>query len=100
MSRLVISVMLAVPDAPQAVAWYKRAPGWRDPAGTGVVWGALRLVPGLLGFFGHLPSPPAWSTGAAVFVAVPPASWLLMTLPLMIAALFSRRTPRDRQEVG
>jgi uncharacterized glyoxalase superfamily protein PhnB len=27
MSRLVISVMLAVPDAPEAVAWYKRALG-------------------------------------------------------------------------
>jgi hypothetical protein len=47
-----------------------------------------------LAIYGNLVAPPAGSPRAFVFVAVPPASWLLMTIAVSIAALISRRRPR------
>ena len=44
-----------------------------------------------LAFYARVLSPPAGSPRAAVFVAVPPLSLLLMTAALSIAALVSRR---------
>lgn len=41
--------------------------------------------------YGKLVLPPAGSSRAFVFVAVPPASWLLMTIVVSMAALISRR---------
>jgi hypothetical protein len=49
---------------------------------------------GSLACYGKLILPPAGSPRAFVFVAVPPASWLLMTLVVSIAALISRRRSR------
>lgn len=46
---------------------------------------------GSLAFYGKLILPPAGSPRAFVFVAVPPASWLLMTIVVSTAALISRR---------
>lgn len=43
-----------------------------------------------LAIYGGLVLPPAASPRAAIFVAVPPASWLLMTIAIVIAALISR----------
>jgi hypothetical protein len=50
---------------------------------------------GSLAFYGGLVAPPAGSAHSFVFVAVPPASWLLLAIVVPIAALMSRkRSPR------
>lgn len=51
----------------------------------------ILITLGSLAFYGKLVLPPAGSPRAFVFVAVPPASWLLMTIVVSIAALISRR---------
>jgi len=58
----------------------------------------LLITLGSLPFYGKLVLPPAGSSRAFVFVAVPPASWLLMTIVVSIAALISRR--RSRRGAG
>jgi hypothetical protein len=50
----------------------------------------LVVTLGSLAVYGHLVRPPAGSPGAFVFVAVPPASWLLMTV-VPISAFILRR---------
>ena len=50
----------------------------------------LVITLGSLAFYGKFILPPAGSPRAFVFVAVPPASWLLMTIVVSIAALISR----------
>ena len=47
-----------------------------------------------LAIYGGLVMPPAGSPGAFVFVAVPPASSLVMSIAVSIAALVSRRLSR------
>ena len=49
---------------------------------------------GSLAYYGGVVLPPPGSPRAFVFVAVPPASWLLMTIVVSIAALISRRLSR------
>lgn len=51
----------------------------------------LVITLGSLAFYGKFISPPAGSPRAFVFVAVPPASWLLMAIVVSAAALISRR---------
>jgi len=51
----------------------------------------LVITLGSLAIYGDLVMPPAGSPRAFVFVAVPPGSWLLMTIVVPIAALISRR---------
>jgi hypothetical protein len=51
----------------------------------------LVLTLGSLAIYGGLVSPPAGSPRTFVFVAVPPASWLLLTIVVPLAALISRR---------
>jgi hypothetical protein len=51
----------------------------------------LIITLGSLACYGGIVLPPPGSPRAFVFVAVPPASWLLMTIVLSIAALISRR---------
>lgn len=46
---------------------------------------------GSLAFYGKLVLPPAGSPRAFMFVAVPPASWLFMTIVVSAAALISCR---------
>lgn len=46
---------------------------------------------GSLAFYGKFVLPPAGSPRAFVFVAVPPVSWLLMTIVVLIAVLISGR---------
>jgi hypothetical protein len=48
---------------------------------------------GSLALYGNLVKPPAGSPGAFVFVIVPPACWVLVTM-VPIAALISRRLSR------
>jgi hypothetical protein len=50
----------------------------------------LLITLGSLACYGKLVLPPAGSPRAFVFVAVPPASWLLMAIVVSIAALISR----------
>lgn len=49
---------------------------------------------GSLAYYGEVILPPPGSPRAFVFVAVPPASWLFMTIVVSIAALISRRRTR------
>lgn len=58
----------------------------------------LIITLGSLACYGKLILPPAGSSRAFVFVAVPPASWLFMTIVVSIAALISRR--RSRRGAG
>ena len=75
------------------LAWAdKRSQGWSALTRVTLYWVTLVITLGSLAYYGQILSPPAGSPRAAVFVAVPPASWLLMTLALLIAALISRRT--------
>jgi hypothetical protein len=53
----------------------------------------LVITLGSLAFYGKLVLPPAGSPRAFVFVAVPLASWLLMTIVVSTAALISRPPP-------
>jgi hypothetical protein len=52
------------------------------------------ITVGSLAVYGKLILPPPGSPRAFVFVAVPPASWLLMAIVVAIAALISRRRSR------
>jgi hypothetical protein len=54
----------------------------------------LFLSLGSLAIYGELVKRPAGSPNAFVFVAVPPASWLLMAIAVPMAALISRRLSR------
>jgi hypothetical protein len=82
-----------------ALAWAnvvsKRWPVLTRAALYGVT---LFITLGSLACYGELISPPPGSAGAFMFVAVPPASWLLMTLVVSMAALISRR--RSRRGAG
>jgi len=75
-----------------ALAWAnvvsKRWPVLTRAALYGVT---IVITLGSLAFYGKLVLPPAGSPRAFVFVAVPPASWVLMTIVVSIAALISRR---------
>ena len=51
----------------------------------------LVITLGALACYGKLILPPAGSPRAFVFVAVPPASWLLMAIVVSAAALISHR---------
>lgn len=53
--------------------------------------GTLVVTLGSLAFYGKFVLPPPGSPRAFVFVAVPPASWLFMTIVVSVAALISRR---------
>jgi len=55
---------------------------------------ALAITVGSLACYGELILPPAGSPRAFMFVAVPPATWLMMTLVLLTAALISRLRSR------
>ena len=52
-----------------------------------------------LAIYGRFVSPPAGTAHAFVFVAVPPASWLLMAIAVPIAAFISRRRSSRRPGV-
>jgi hypothetical protein len=75
--------------------------GWANMVSTrwsaitrATLYGVTLLITiGSLAIYGGLVSPPAGSPGAFVFVIVPPASWLLVTM-VPIAALISRRLSR------
>lgn len=56
----------------------------------------LVITLGSLAFYGELVLPPPGSPRAFVFVAVPPVSWLLMTIVVSMAALISRRLSHRR----
>jgi hypothetical protein len=67
---------------------------WSVPTRATLYCVTLVLTLGSLAIYGGLVSPPPGSARAFVFVAVPPASWLLMVIFVPIAALISRRLSR------
>jgi hypothetical protein len=64
---------------------------WSVPTRAALYCVTLVLTLVSLAIYGGLVSPPAGSARAFVFVAVPPASWLLMAIVVPLAALISRR---------
>jgi hypothetical protein len=59
----------------------------------------LVITLGSLAFYGGVVLPPAGSARAFVFVAVPPASWLLIAIVVPIAVLISRRRKRRSKTI-
>lgn len=55
----------------------------------------LAITLGSLAIYGGIIAPPVGSRPAFVFVAVPPASWVLMAVVVSIAALISRRRAKS-----
>ena len=78
-----------------ALAWAnvvsKRWPVLTRAALYGVT---IVITLGSLACYGKLILPPAGSPRAFMFVAVPPASWLLVAIAVSIAALISRKRSR------
>jgi len=66
---------------------------WATPIRATLYCATLVLSPVSLAIYGRFVSPPAGSPHAFVFVAVPPASCLLVAIVVLIAALISRRRP-------
>ena len=64
---------------------------WSVPTRNALYCVTLFLTLASLAIYAQLIRPPAGSPGAFVFVIVPPASWLVMTIVVSIAALTSRR---------
>lgn len=78
-----------------ALAWANLvAKRWSVPTRATLYGVTLLIALGSLAIYGGVVSPPAGSPGAFVFVAVPPGSWLLMTIVVPIAAWISRRLSR------
>ena len=78
-----------------AILVSKRWPGVIRVALYGVTF---VITLGSLAIYGNLVMPPAGSPRAFVFVAVPPASCLLMAIVVSIAALISRTLSRSEVE--
>jgi hypothetical protein len=75
-----------------ALAWANLvSKRWKVPTRAALYCVTLVVTLASLAFYGKLVLPPPGSPRAFVFVAVPPASWLLMTIVVSIAALISRR---------
>jgi hypothetical protein len=78
-----------------ALAWANLvSKRWTVPIRATLYCVTLVLALGSLAVYGGLVLPPAGSARAFVFVAVPPASWLLMAIAVPMAALISRRGSR------
>jgi hypothetical protein len=75
-----------------ALAWaIKASKRWSVLTRATLYWVTLVIALASLAFYGGVISPPAGSANAAVFVAVPPASWLFMVIAVSLAALVSRK---------
>jgi hypothetical protein len=75
-----------------ALAWANMvSKRWSVPTRATLYCVTLVLTLGSLAIYGGLVLPPAGSARAFVFVAVPPASWLLMAIAVPLAAWISRR---------
>jgi uncharacterized membrane protein YhaH (DUF805 family) len=80
-----------------ALAWANMmSKRWSDLTRAGLFCVTLVVTLGSLAIYGDLVKPPAGSPAAFVFVAVPPASWLLLAIVLPIATLISRGLSRRR----
>ena len=80
-----------------ALAWATMvAKRWSVPTRAALYCVTLVLTLGSLAFYGELVKRPAGSANAFVFVAVPPASWLLMAIVVPFAALIPGRRSRRR----
>ncbi len=78
-----------------ALAWANQvSKRWSVLTQTTLYGVTLFLTLGSLAIYGELVQRPAGSPNAFVFVAVPPASWLLMAIAVPMAALISRRLSR------
>ncbi|MEX2285399.1 MAG: hypothetical protein WEE89_23135 [Gemmatimonadota bacterium] len=75
-----------------AASWAMNASKrWSARTQTTLYCMTLVIALGSLAVYGKLIRPPAGSPAAFVFVAVPPVSWLLLAVPISIAALRSRK---------
>jgi hypothetical protein len=75
-----------------ALAWAHRASKrWSVLTRATLDCVMLVITLGSLAIYGGLIAPPAGSRPAFVFVAVPPASWVVTAIVVGIAALISRR---------
>ncbi len=78
-----------------ALAWANMvSTRWSVITRTTLYWGTLVVTVVSVAIYGGIIKPPAGSPGAFVFVAVPPASSLLMMIVVSMAALISRRVSR------
>lgn len=69
---------------------------WSLPVRTTICWLAVVITLVSLAFYGGVISPPAGSANAFVWVAVPPASVLILVIAVSMAALISRRRSAPR----
>ena len=75
-----------------ALAWANMVSNrWPALTRTTLYCVTLVITLGSLAIYGKLILPPAGSPHAFVFVAVPPVTWILMTIVVSIAALISRK---------
>jgi cell division protein FtsW (lipid II flippase) len=73
-----------------AAARWKR---WTDPTRAALFIVALLLSLISLAIYGNVALGPPRAKLAFVFVVVPPASWLLIAIVVLVAALVSRHAP-------
>jgi hypothetical protein len=82
-----------------AISWAMTASKrWSALTRTALYWLTLVVTLGSLAFYANLVRPPAGSPAAFVFVAVPPASWVVLAAGISVAALLSRK--RSRPSAG
>ena len=75
-----------------ALGWANlAAPHWARLTRATLYGVTLVIVPGSLAIYAGLVSPPAGSAHAAMFVAVPPGSCLLLAIAVPVAAWIARR---------
>jgi len=75
-----------------ALAWANVVSKYWPVLTQAALYGVTLIITlGSVACYGKLILPPAGSPRAFVFAAVPPVSWLLMTIVVSIAALISRR---------
>jgi hypothetical protein len=75
-----------------ALAWANMvSKRWSVLTRTTLYWVTTVITLASLAVYGGLILPPAGSPPAFIFVAVPPASWFLITAVVLMAALVSRR---------
>jgi hypothetical protein len=84
-----------------ALAWaHSASKRWAAVTRAALDCVTLVITLGSLAIYGGLVAPPTGSRPAFVFVAVPPASWVLMAVVVGIAALISRRQARVKATPG
>lgn len=94
--RLVIALIAIWVLSPFVVlAWANLiSKNWSGPARAALRWLTLIVPLGSLAIYGYDALRPPRAKPAALFVAVPPVSWLLIAVVISIAAISARRQDR------